>query len=1347
MDIFCMGCMEKFSDEYQVCPHCGYIVGTKASEALHIEPGSILKERYIIGRVLGFGGFGITYIGWDALLEQKVAIKEYLPSEFSTRMPGVTQVTVFNGDKQEQFLDGMHRFVDEAKRLARFHQCNGIVKVFDSFEDNNTAYIVMEYLQGETLADRLKREGPISPEKAVEMLVPVIQSLKMVHAEGIIHRDIAPDNIFITNDGEVKLIDFGAARYATTSHSRSLTVIVKPGYSPEEQYRSRGDQGSHTDVYAIGAVLYKMITGITPPDALERRAFFETKKKDILKPVSKYCKVIDSNLENAILNAMNVRIEDRTPDMEQLENELFSEEEVKRREGRIKKIDVLKWPLWAKISVPVAAVTIITLSVLFSMGIIGFDSGLRKSMYIPDGMSRVPSVISEEINAAEARLEDAKLLYTIVGKEYSSVIPKDLILSQDVSAGTVVLENTNVNVKISGGAEMATVPSVTGLEQEEAVKLMEEAGFSVSIKEEYDDTIAAGAVISQGSPEGSEVAIGETIEIIVSKGRDPDKKQEEKMVKVPEFVGMKYSEALKEAEKLGIILEVAQKEYSTRYAKDEVISQSVEKGQEILNTNVIQLIVSLGKEELKVPDVQYMTEEQARKLLAERGLNVKVTYQTSETVAAQVVMSQSPEEGAKAEPGDEITLVISKGSAPFDVPNVVGKSEDSARSVLTGKGLTVSVSYEHSDTVEPGKVLRQNPKSGSSVYKGSQVKLVVSSGKEIKKVPNVVGKAEGDARGELEGLGFRVEINDAYSNTVERGKVISQVPGGGSSQEKGATVVLTISAGKEPISVPKLTGTTQSAALETLERLGLKASYSSQYSETVPSGTVISQNPSSGSIRYQGDTITFVVSKGREPITVPSVTRQSESSASNAITSKGLRVSIRREYSSSVASGYVISQSPSGGSIRYRNDTVTIVVSKGKAPNPVTSVTLNKTSARLIAGKTLQLIATVNPSDADNTDVTWKSNNTSIATVSSNGMVTARAKGSATITATAVDGGKSASCTITVDPVSISRIQVSNPPSKTTYYVGESLNTSGMVLRVEYNDGSSKTVSSGFTCSPTTFSSSGSKQVKVSYQGFNAYFYVTVKTDSISLSSTSGHLDVKDTGIEITEYDSVLYVGDNHDNNGYFPSMYMSVKTYFNTPSIQFKIYTNSSASKIDVVSDDTSIASCTSSTSGTTTTVTVKGNNGVGFNSDNTTYIRIRLNGVTQSQSYKVTTHKYHSLSVSSSNQNLIRVEGNPFENGSIRAFDNGYATITVRTYEGHTDSVTVEGRAPSTYRVHSSSVGKIMRDGPGTGYRNLGKAIPANAVVSLQDVSYNAGEQRIWGKCSYGGVTGWFEMWYPIG
>jgi serine/threonine protein kinase len=192
-----------------------------------------------------------------------------------------------------------------------------------------------------------------------------------VHEEGIIHRDIAPDNIFLTNKGEVKLIDFGASRYATTSRSRSLTVIIKPGYSAEEQYRSRGDQGAHTDVYSLGAVLYKMITGITPPDAMERRAQYEKNKKDMLVPISKLTKEISKNQETAIHNAMNVRIEDRTGEMITFAGELLSEEEVKRKRSGIKKIDMLTWPLWAKIGLPVGIVVIGVLTVLLAAGVIG----------------------------------------------------------------------------------------------------------------------------------------------------------------------------------------------------------------------------------------------------------------------------------------------------------------------------------------------------------------------------------------------------------------------------------------------------------------------------------------------------------------------------------------------------------------------------------------------------------------------------------------------------------------------------------------------------------------------------------------------------------------------------------------------------------------------------------------------------------------------------------------------------------------------------------------------------------------------------------------------------------------
>src|SRR5699024_7495705 len=195
---------------------------------------------------IGFAGFDVKYIAWHTTLKIRVAIKEYPQSEFATRAVGQTQVTIFSGNKTEQFHDGMLKFLDEAQRLMKFQNEQGIVHIYDSFEENNTAYIVMEYLDGETLTAYLERNGEIPVGEALAMITPIFTSLEHVHAVGIIHRDTAPDNIMITKDGQVKLIDFGAARYATTSHSRSLTVIIKAGYSPEEQYRSQGKQGTHT---------------------------------------------------------------------------------------------------------------------------------------------------------------------------------------------------------------------------------------------------------------------------------------------------------------------------------------------------------------------------------------------------------------------------------------------------------------------------------------------------------------------------------------------------------------------------------------------------------------------------------------------------------------------------------------------------------------------------------------------------------------------------------------------------------------------------------------------------------------------------------------------------------------------------------------------------------------------------------------------------------------------------------------------------------------------------------------------------------------------------------------------
>lgn len=792
----CMGCMNEYSEELEMCPFCGYICNAEPESPLHMEAGTYLADRYIVGRVVGYGGFGVTYIGWDAKLEQRVAIKEYLPSEFSTRAPGHSKLTIYSGDKAEQFAKGLDKFTDEAKRLAKFQNTTGIVKVFDSFEENETAYIIMEYLEGETLAEKLKRDGVMPAEDAVALLMPIMQSLEEVHKEGILHRDIAPDNIFITKDGDAKLIDFGAARYATTGYSMSLTVLIKPGYSPEEQYRTRGDQGPHTDVYSMAATLYKTITGKTPPDSLKRRVEFEKSNKDILFPIHKFAKDIPESTENAVMNALNVRIEDRTPTMEAFIAELKSDN-VKRVGNKIRRIDLLRWPLWAKIAVPLTALALIVTGVLFAMGVIGFSSNLKNDTEIPDGMTRIPNVVNTELSSAEEKLSELDLLIYIEGQEFSNDIPMNYIKSQNPSGGSVVDKMSNINVNISAGIDGEVVPDLYGLPLEDAKAQLEALSFLCEVVEDYDATIAAGCVMKQSAEAGKEAARGSTVTLTVSLGRDPSVEYPTKEVKVINFVGMTYKDAIKSAARAELVIKVSEKKYSDTVPENTVMAQSVPADSVITNDNVVELTVSLGKKSVLVPYVIGAAEADAIAALEGRELTVTVVYKDSNTFAHGLVMSQSVEAKKKVSAGTAITITVSKGAASFNVPSVVGKNEATAKSLLNGKGLKVSVTYAKDSSVPEGNVISQAPASGS-VKAGDTVTITVSSGKPSRVVEDVVGKTQSEAEKKLKEQKFSVAATyGGYSATVPYGSVLSQNPAAGTSQIEGSVITLILSKGPD----------------------------------------------------------------------------------------------------------------------------------------------------------------------------------------------------------------------------------------------------------------------------------------------------------------------------------------------------------------------------------------------------------------------------------------------------------------------------------------------------------------------------------------------------------------------
>jgi serine/threonine protein kinase len=315
-----MGCFAELAAPASPCPYCGFHEGQMGSEPHQLRYRTILNGKYLVGKVLGEGGFGITYLGWNLLLSQKVAIKEYYPLGFVTRdttYSADATVKALAGAPGDYFLKGRQKFLGEAQTLAKFYELPGIVAVKDYFLENNTAYIVMSYLDGVTLKSHLEKRGGWLPvAEVLDLMKPVMESLAKVHDSGLIHRDISPDNIMIGQFG-VKLLDFGAAREYGESGNKSLSIMLKPGYAPEEQYRSKGKQGPWTDVYALCATIYKCITGITPEESMDRI------HEDTVKSPSQLGIALPPGQELALMKGMAVMQGQRYQSMQELYTGLF----------------------------------------------------------------------------------------------------------------------------------------------------------------------------------------------------------------------------------------------------------------------------------------------------------------------------------------------------------------------------------------------------------------------------------------------------------------------------------------------------------------------------------------------------------------------------------------------------------------------------------------------------------------------------------------------------------------------------------------------------------------------------------------------------------------------------------------------------------------------------------------------------------------------------------------------------------------------------------------------------------------------------------------------------------------
>lgn len=330
----CLYCMEELYKENDICPACGKALDLYSPESYHLLPGSLLCGRYYVGVCREYRGESIIYAGFDKLLQQKVNIKEFFPLEYAVRKKGRQHIELYVDEFRTPYNDGLKRFLGEAKRLAKLRDYKNIVKVLDAFEYNGTAYQITDDISGEKLSDIISQRKRLSTKETIELIEPIALTLEKVHSEGVIHRNISPENIVIEKDGTARLTGFGSLRHTSATATKTLSVIIDPGFTPEEQYISSGNQGAWTDVYALAATMYKCITGVTPEESVIRS------KKDSLKRPSEYGIEISEDVDRAIMHALCTDITERTLTMGDFIEEL-------RGSGRFSVTEkVNKWQIY-----------------------------------------------------------------------------------------------------------------------------------------------------------------------------------------------------------------------------------------------------------------------------------------------------------------------------------------------------------------------------------------------------------------------------------------------------------------------------------------------------------------------------------------------------------------------------------------------------------------------------------------------------------------------------------------------------------------------------------------------------------------------------------------------------------------------------------------------------------------------------------------------------------------------------------------------------------------------------------------------------------------------------------------
>jgi eukaryotic-like serine/threonine-protein kinase len=619
--------------------------------------GQVLDGRYHVGPRLARGGMATVYEAHDNRLDRTIALKVMHPTLAD----------------DEEFVS---RFIREAHSAARLSHPN-VVAVYDQGADQGHVFLAMELVRGRTLRDLIRNRGHLSPRQTLEVIEPVLAALGAAHQAGLIHRDVKPENVLLSDDGRVKVADFGLARAVTGANSHTTTSGVLMGtvayLSPEQVTRGVADPRS--DVYAAGILLFEMLTGVKPYDGETAIQVAYRHVHDDVPAPSSLVPGLPAELDHLVARATS-----RDPDQRPADARRFHAEVVAARRSMSEgELDTLG-PAMAAMSGQPAQTLVVDLNHRPPVARRG-DTGPLDGP--PPGSG---------VRHRRSRGPIALLVVLLLALALSG-------------AAWFVAE---------GPLSKTTTPSLLGMTEAKAAATAEQSGLTTKVTGHgFSEVVTPGLVLRTNPSRGEDVDKGGTVGLILSKG--PER------YAVPNVVGRTETAARDMIEQNHLTVGTPERKYSSKVDENSVISSDPPAGEELKRDEVVKLVISDGPEPVGVPSVVGQPVEQAKAAVLEAKLEPVVREKFNETVPAGTVISQSPESGT-ADKGSELQLVVSKGPPLVQVPDVTGKNVAEAQALVTAAGLVPAVQQLPGG---PGTVLNQSPGGNDKKPKGSTVTLYV----------------------------------------------------------------------------------------------------------------------------------------------------------------------------------------------------------------------------------------------------------------------------------------------------------------------------------------------------------------------------------------------------------------------------------------------------------------------------------------------------------------------------------------------------------------------------------------------------------------------------------------------